>query len=60
MRLPEGASASMDDVDVIAGSVDDHRRYAGPMGRPHFTITGSLSWGSVEIRRPRRNFFTRR
>jgi hypothetical protein len=58
MRLPEGASASMDDVDVIAGSVDDHRRYAEPMGRPHFTITGSLSWGSVEIRGPRRNFFT--
>ncbi|HJP73130.1 MAG TPA: DUF1707 domain-containing protein [Pseudonocardiaceae bacterium] len=58
MRLPEGASASMDDVDVIAGSIEDHRRYAEPMGRPHFTITGSLSWGSVEIRGPRRNFFT--
>lgn len=58
MRLPEGASASMDDVDVMAGSVEDHRRSRAPMGQPHFNITGSLSWGSVEIRGPRRNFFS--
>ena len=58
MRLPEGASASMDDVDVMAGSVEDHRRSRAPMGRPHFNISGSLSWGSVEIRGPRRNFFS--
>lgn len=58
IRLPEGASASMDDVDVVVGSVEDHRRYREPMGQPHFVITGSLSWGSMEIRGPRRNFFT--
>ena len=58
MRLPEGASASMDDVHVTAGSIEDHRRSREPVGRPHFNITGSLSWGSVEIRGPRRNFFT--
>ena len=58
IRLPEGASASMDEVDVVAGSVEDHRRYREPMGRPHFVITGSLSWGSLEIRGPRRNFFS--
>jgi hypothetical protein len=58
IRLPEGASASMDDVDVVAGSVEDHRRYREPMGKPHFVITGSLSWGSLEIRGPRRNFFS--
>lgn len=58
IRLPEGASAAMDDVDVVAGSVEDHRRYREPMGKPHFVITGSLSWGSLEIRGPRRNFFS--
>lgn len=58
IRLPEGASASMDDVDVMAGSVEDHRSNLTSVGRPHFHITGSLSWGSVEIRGPRRNFFS--
>jgi hypothetical protein len=58
MRLPEGASASMDHVDVMAGSIEDHRKSRAPSGRPHFNITGSLSWGSVEIRGPRRNFFS--
>ena len=58
MRLPEGASASMDDVQVRAGSIEDHRRSREPMGRPHFNVTGSVSWGSVEIRGPRRNFFS--
>ena len=58
MRLPEGASASMDDVHVTAGSIEDHRKHREPMGRPHFTVTGTLSWGSLEIRGPRRNFFS--
>lgn len=58
IRLPEGASASMDDVNVMAGSIEDHRKYREPMGRPHFIITGALSWGSLEIRGPRRNFFS--
>jgi hypothetical protein len=58
MRLPEGASASMDGVDVTAGSIEDHRRYREPMGRPHFNVTGTVAFGSVEIRGPRRNFFS--
>jgi hypothetical protein len=58
MRLPEGASASMDDVHVTAGSIEDHRKYREPMGRPHFNVTGTLSWGSLEIRGPRRSFFS--
>jgi hypothetical protein len=58
MRLPEGASASMDEVEVKAGSLEDHRKSRAPMGNPHFNITGSVTWGSVEIRGPRRNFFS--
>ena len=58
MRLPEGASASMDDVRVTAGSIEDHRKHRDPVGRPHFNVTGTLSWGSLEIRGPRRNFFS--
>jgi hypothetical protein len=58
MRLPDGASASMDDVDIKAGSVEDHRKSRASTGTPHFNISGSVSWGSVEIRGPRRNFFS--
>lgn len=57
MRLPEGASASMDNVDVRAGSIEDHRRNLLARGNPHFNITGTVRWGSIEVRGPRRNFF---
>jgi hypothetical protein len=59
LRLPDGASASMDDIEVIAGSTEDHRRNAGPNGRPYFRLTGRVRWGSVEIRGPRRKLFGR-
>ncbi|HEX3650771.1 MAG TPA: DUF1707 domain-containing protein [Pseudonocardiaceae bacterium] len=59
LRLPEGASASMDRVDVVAGSAEDHRKNAGAYGRPHFQITGRVRWGSLEIRGPRRRLFGR-
>lgn len=58
MRLPEGASASMHDVHVTAGSIEDHRKHREPVGRPHFNVTGTVSFGSVEIRGPHRNFFS--
>lgn len=60
LRLPDGASVSTDRVDVILGSVEDHRRASPARGRPHFLITGVLRWGSVELRGPRWGFFRRR
>ncbi|HEX3782433.1 MAG TPA: DUF1707 domain-containing protein [Pseudonocardiaceae bacterium] len=57
MRMPAGSSVSMDDVDVMAGSIEDHRKERTGSGRPHFVIAGSLRWGSIEIRGPRRNIF---
>ncbi|HKN98524.1 MAG TPA: DUF1707 domain-containing protein [Pseudonocardiaceae bacterium] len=57
LRVPDGASVSMDDVEVVAGSAEDHRKRIGQGGRPHFRITGQLRWGSLEIRGPRRRLF---
>jgi hypothetical protein len=57
LRLPEGASASMDQVDVTAGSLEDHRNSREQQGGPHFAITGQVRWGSVELRGPRRKLF---
>jgi hypothetical protein len=53
MRLPEGAGAAIDDVAVILGSVEDHRKYAKHTGQPHFVIRGNVRWGSLELRGPR-------
>lgn len=60
MRLPDGASASIDGIEVSLGSVEDHRKGATPAGRPHFAIVGTVRWGSVELRGPRRGLFGRR
>lgn len=57
LRVPDGASVSMDDVEVVAGSAEDHRKRISRGGRPHFQITGQLRWGSLEIRGPRRRLF---
>ena len=35
LRLPDGASASIDDLEVIVGSARDHRKDAPAEGRPH-------------------------
>lgn len=59
LRLPDGAGASLDDIEVIAGSTEDHRRDVDPNGRPYFRLTGRVRWGSVEIRGPRRRLFGR-
>lgn len=56
LRLPEGASASIDDVEVVVGSADDHRRDAPAEGTPHIVLTGKVVCGSVDIRGPRRNW----
>jgi hypothetical protein len=56
LRLPEGASASIDDVEVVVGSANDHRRDAPAEGAPHIVLTGKVVCGSVDIRGPRRNW----
>ena len=56
LRLPEGASASIDDVEVIVGSAHDHRANPPAEGRPHVILTGKMTWGSVDIRGPRKNW----
>ena len=59
IRLPDGASASIDDVEVIVGSADDHRRDAPGDGSPHVILTGRVVCGSVDIRGPRKSWFGR-
>lgn len=54
IRLPDGASASVDDVEVYVGSASDHRRDAPAEGSPHVVFTGRVVWGSVDIKGPRR------
>ncbi|MEB3983982.1 DUF1707 domain-containing protein [Mycobacterium sp. 663a-19] len=60
LRLPEGASASIDDVEVYVGSASDRRRDAPAEGTPHVVLTGRVTCGSVIIRGPRRALFSRR
>ena len=52
LRLPDGASASIDDVEVVVGSAHDHRRDAPAEGTPHVILTGKVVCGSVDIRGP--------
>ena len=59
IRLPDGASASIDDVEVIVGSASDHRRDAPAEGTPHVILTGRVVCGSVDIRGPRKSWFGR-
>jgi hypothetical protein len=59
IRLPEGASASLDGLEARLGSIEDHRRGAAAVGHPHFTLTGQISLGSVEVRGPRRSWSRR-
>ncbi|MCG5433769.1 DUF1707 domain-containing protein [Mycobacterium sp. MYCO198283] len=55
IRLPDGASASIDDVVVTFGSARDHRADAPAEGNPHVVFTGRVTWGSLHIRGPRRS-----
>jgi hypothetical protein len=59
LRLPPGASASIDDVEVIVGSASDRRKDAPAEGTPHVVLTGRVVCGSVDIRGPRRSWLRR-
>lgn len=59
IRLPDGASASLDDVTVYGGSARDRRKNPPAEGRPHVVITGRVVLGSVNIRGPRRPIIRR-
>lgn len=54
LRLPEGASASLDDVTVYGGTARDRRKTPPAEGKPHVVLTGRVMMGSVNIRGPRR------
>ncbi len=60
IRLPEGASASIDDVVVYGGSARDRRRDPPAEGKPHVVITGRVVLGSVNVRGPKRPLLGRR
>ena len=55
IRLPNGASASIDDVVVYGGSARDRRKDPPGEGRPHVVLTGRIVMGSVTIRGPKRS-----
>ena len=54
IRLPAGASASLDDVVVYGGSARDRRKSPPAEGRPHVVLTGRVVMGSVTVRGPKR------
>lgn len=59
IRLPEGASVSVDDVVVYGGSARDRRRDPPAEGKPHVVITGRVVLGSVSVRGPKRPLLRR-
>mgnify|MGYP001355779636 CR=1 FL=1 len=60
IRLPDGASASVDDVEVFVGHARDRRKDPPAEGTPHVVFTGRMVCGSVDIRGPRRSVLRRR
>lgn len=60
LRLPEGASASIDDVVVYGGSARDRRKDPPAEGKPHVVLTGRVVLGSVNVRGPKRPLLHRR
>lgn len=60
LRLPDGASASIDDVEVVVGAAHDHRTNAPGEGTPHVVLTGKVVCGSVDVRGPRKSWRLRR
>jgi hypothetical protein len=51
MLLPDGASVDADDVRVTAGSVTN--KTSSGSGRPRFHITGTVTAGSLTLRKPK-------
>ena len=60
LRLPEGASASIDDVTVYGGSARDRRKDPPAEGNPHVVLTGRVVMGMVTVRGPKRPLIRRR
>ena len=55
LRLPEGASVSLADLDTRLGaSVNDRVGYQGRQGTPHVVISGDLSMAALTIKGPHR------
>jgi hypothetical protein len=55
LRLPEGASVSLNDLNTRMGaSVTDRVGYQGRQGTPHIAISGDLSMAALTIKGPRR------
>jgi hypothetical protein len=50
--LPDGATADIDDVQMVAGSAKSKvpTSYDVPDGRPRFVVTGSQKAGSLKVR----------
>lgn len=49
--VPDGATASCEDVEVQAGSIKD-KLGGDRIGRPHFVVSGLVRAGSLKVRRP--------
>ena len=60
LRLPDGASASIDDVTVYGGSARDRRKDPPAEGNPHVVLTGRVVMGMVNVRGPKRPLLRRR
>lgn len=58
IRLPEGASVSVDEVVVGMGSIEDHRKTRPAGDSPHLRFHGNLRMGSLEVRGPRKRPFS--
>ena len=54
LRFADGVSVETSGVGTTLASVEDHRKIPVAKGRPRVTIIGKLTWGSLEIRGPRR------
>ncbi|WP_198047366.1 DUF1707 domain-containing protein [Kutzneria sp. 744] len=55
LRLPEGASVTLNDLNTKMGSsVTDRVGYQGRQGTPHIAISGDLSMSALTIKGPRR------
>lgn len=55
LRLPAGSQVEHDQVQIMLGSIEDHRRGgAGVPAGPTFVLSGAVRAGSVEIHPPRR------
>ncbi|MGW5051221.1 DUF1707 SHOCT-like domain-containing protein [Actinokineospora sp. NPDC004072] len=51
LLIPDGAAVAADDVNVIAGSVTN--KTSAGTGTPRFIVTGSVTAGSLTLRRPK-------